>query len=158
MNFRILFILSLIVFLNACKDKAVEEVKPDLDALARKYVKLALTIGQYDKSFVDAYYGPDSLKPKTDGLEVFPKDSLINEVYYLIAAIKDFETGEKNDTIKNRAGWMSDQLVAFAKRIKVFSTEYDSFDNESEELFGIRAPEYDEKYYKDLVSALDTML
>ncbi|HUR31381.1 MAG TPA: hypothetical protein VMZ69_08100 [Saprospiraceae bacterium] len=158
MNFRIIYFLLSIVLLSSCKEKNTVEVKPDLDGLARKYVKLALMIGKDDPSFVDAYYGPDSLKPNTDGLKVFPKDSLLNEVYYLIAAVKDFESGEKNDTIKNRAGWISDQLVAFARRIKVFATEYDSFDNESEELFGAAAPVYDEKYYKDLVSELDTLL
>jgi hypothetical protein len=35
-----------------------------MDALATDYVKLVLNIGQYNPDYVDAYYGPDSLKPQ----------------------------------------------------------------------------------------------
>lgn len=133
-------------------------MKKDIDTLAQDYVRLALTIGQYDKVFVDAYYGPDSLKPAAEPKNIFPKDSLTKEVYYLIAQLKDIETGEGNDTIKNRAGWMVDQLLAFDRRLKIFASELSSFDAESQELYGVTAPEYAQPHFKSLIEELDVIL
>src|SRR5690242_17552574 len=75
----------------------------DLNGIAEKYVRLALYIGQFDESFVDAYYGPDSLKPAPNptlqgaggkesggiaGKPVFPKDSLLTSVNQLLESTK----------------------------------------------------------------------
>ena len=35
-----------------------------LDALARDYVLLSLTIGQKEEGYIDAYYGPPELQAK----------------------------------------------------------------------------------------------
>ena len=149
----------LLAILGSCKRKDKElENTVDLNTLAERYVKLALTIGQYDEVFVDAYYGPDSLKPTTPALPLFPKDSLSNEADYLIVAVKEIENKEANDTISNRAGWIADQLVAFRRRIKIFTGEEGAFHEESMELFGVAPPEYNEKHFKDLVAELDTIL
>lgn len=159
MNQKLWILLFLLVSFFACKKKDDGETKPkDLNALAEQYVRLALVIGQYDKSFVDAYYGPDSLKPETTAKNIFPKDSLIKEVFYLIAALKDVETTAENDTVRNRAGWISDQLIAFERRIKIFSSDLSSFDAESKDLFGVVAPEYEENHFKNLVAELDSFL
>lgn len=155
---RWIFLLLLVSFF-ACKKKDDGKTEPkDLNALAEQYVRLALVIGQYDKVFVDAYYGPDSLKPQSPAKNIFPKDSLIREVFYLIAALKDIETTAENDTVRNRAGWLSDQLVAFERRIKIFSSDLSSFDAESKDLYGVTAPEYEEHHFKKLVAELDSFL
>ncbi len=157
---KLLSTCFLVVLLGSCKQKDERQTQPpDLGTLAEQYVRLALNIGQYDEVFVDAYYGPDSLKPTDPAHPVFPKDSLLNEVYYVLAAVKEIEkSGAMSDTIRNRAGWISDQLLAFARRIKIFSGEYDSFDKESEELFGVAAPVHDEKHFKTLIGELDSFL
>src|SRR5688572_24311766 len=156
---RIICFSLLLILLSSCKstDEAAATPK-DINYLAEKYVRLALSIGQYDEAFVDAYYGPDSLKSKEPALNIFPGDSLLKEVYYLIASLNDIHTGEQNDTIKNRAGWLMDQLVAFAQRIKAFTEDYDSFDKESKELFGTSAPVYEEKYFQDLIAEMNELL
>lgn len=53
---------------------------------------------------------------------------------------------------------MSDQLISFDRRIRIFSGEYDLFDNESKDLFGTAAPVFNEEYYKRLVGQLDSLL
>ena len=158
MNHKLL-ILFFIVVMIACKQKAnVQEDTKDINALAEQYVRLALILGEYDKSFVDAYYGPDSLKPETPVKPVFPNDSLLREVYFLQAAVIEIENRAENDTIRNRAGWISDQLVAFAKRIKIFSGDGDTFDQESKDLFGTAAPVFNEDHFKSLMAKLDSFL
>jgi hypothetical protein len=156
---RILFYVTLSIFILSCKPVNTQAKKEDdINVLAKEYVKLALHIGQYDQSFVDAYYGPDSLKPVAKVLPVFPKDSLLKQTDDLLKAAKAFSDSNAPDSVKNRAGWISDQLVSFGRRIRIFSGEFGSFDDESKDLFGVAAPVYDEQHYKDLVSKLDHML
>jgi len=128
-----------------------------LNALAEQYVKLGLNIGLYDPDFVDAYYGPDSLKPNTENLTVFPKDSLLNSVLELKNKLSEISSN-LSDTGKIRAGWMSQQLIAFDRRIRIFSGEFKSFDEESKDLFGISAPVYPESHYASLLDSLDKIL
>ena len=129
-----------------------------LDGLARDYVRLGLAIGQYDGDFVDAYYGPDSLKPQGPKTVSFPKDSFLSAVSRLRNTLQEFSSSENDKTLRQRAGWMTSQLVAFARRIRIFSGEYAPFDVESKELFGVQAPIYQEAYFKGLVGQLDNIL
>lgn len=154
---KICFLLPF-VFALSCKQNVSNNSNEKLNSLAEKYVRLGLAIGQYDNSFVDAYYGPDSLQPKTTKAAVFPKDSLLASVDQLLTDMKTFIAGEKNDTLINRAKWMSAQLVAYGRRIKIFSGEYASFDVESKDLFGVVAPIHPESYFKALVTKLDSVL
>jgi hypothetical protein len=88
-----------VVFALSCKQNISNNGNEKLNTLAEKYVRLGLAIGQYDNSFVDAYYGPDSLQPKTTKAAVFPKDSLLASVDRLLADMKTFIAEEKNDTL-----------------------------------------------------------
>ena len=38
-------------------------VTPDMNAIAERYVKVVLLVGQHDANFVDAYYGDPAWKP-----------------------------------------------------------------------------------------------
>jgi hypothetical protein len=155
---KIIFVLSMFL-LFSCKEQTVNKANEEkLNLLAKQYVRLGLAIGQYDESFVDAYYGPDSLRPVTPKAAIFPKDSLLKAADHLLKGMDSFLIAEKNDTLVNRAKWISAQLVAYGRRIKIFSGEYANFDEESKELFGVVAPTYPEKYYQDLVARLDSIL
>jgi len=155
---KIVYLLPL--FLFACKTDKTDHRsdKEKLDQLAVKYVRLGLYIGQYDADFVDAYYGPDSLKPVASKPMQFPKDSLLGAVDGLAAELSSTMRNTDSDTIRTRANWILNQLVAFGRRIKIFSGEYASFDEESKELFGVAAPSYPEPHYLGLVAKLDSLL
>ena len=152
-----LLLLSVLLLLscNARKDEATGQQQ--LNTLAEKYVRLGLNIGQYDADFVDAYYGPDSLKPVSKQ-NTFPKDSFLAAVDSLKASLQQLSANTKDDTIRIRAQWITRQLTAFSRRIKIFSGEYGAFDMESKELFDVVAPAYPEKYYQSLVAKLDSLL
>jgi hypothetical protein len=145
------------VWLIAWSQHSTVNDSEKLNTLAEQYVRLGLAIGQYDADFVDAYYGPDSLKPKGAPAATFPKDSLLSAVTSLTNALRALEsTG--NDTLAKRAAWMQAQLKAFERRIKIFSGETGTFDEESKDLFGVSAPVYDEQRYKQIVARLDSLL
>jgi hypothetical protein len=151
-----LFLLIPLIFTISCSEKNKTR-DSELNNLAEQYVQLGLNIGQYDPDFVDAYYGPDSLKPKTDARAVFPKDSLLNAVAGLKTKLTEISSA-LSDSGKIRAGWMSQQLTAFDRRIRIFSGEFKSFDEESKDLFGIAAPVYPESHYAALLDSLNKIL
>jgi hypothetical protein len=149
-------VLALVLF--SCKEKVEVVVKEDIGRLAEDYVRLALVIGQYDPPFVDAYYGPDSLKPVAPPLSVFPKNSLIAAVQSLKAKLESYTGSEVPDSVQHRAGWIHDQLISFERRIRIATGEYALFDDESRDLFGASAPVFNESHFQKLVSELDTAL
>ena len=154
---KILLIIPLIVFIS-CNEKKQHKPVTNFNQLAEQYVRLGLTIGEYDSDFVDAYYGPDSLKPSSSKLAVFPKDSLLAAVDHLINELKQFTTADTNTTSNMRSNWMTGQLIAFGRRIKIFSGQTASFDEESKDLFAVVAPMHDENYFKAIVAKLDSSL
>ena len=98
-----LFALSLMV---SCKPKDENVATSGINELAQQYVRLALVIGQYDEPFVDAYYGPDTLKPLTSPSSVFPKDSLLNAVKMLKAECDQIASADSAGTEGHRAAWI----------------------------------------------------
>ncbi|MFA6085501.1 MAG: hypothetical protein WC743_14150 [Mucilaginibacter sp.] len=148
-----------ILFVLSCKQNVADSPETKkLNGLARDYVTLGLTIGQYDKDFVDAYYGPDSLKPAKPAGEVFPKDSLLASVNSLMNDLKVVAGSGSIDSNRMRANWMYNQLLAFGRRIRIYTEEYRSFDEESRELFGVAAPVFAEEHYQVEVDKLDSLL
>lgn len=159
---KFLAIILTATILYSCSDEKKSTTEAaDINKLAERYIRLGLTIGQYDGDFVDAYYGPDSLKPAPKDsslLKAFPKDSLLKTTEEIKAELNKIVTSTTNDTLKNRANWMMNQLTAFSRRIKIFSGETKPFDEESKELFGVAAPVYDEAHYKELTAQLNSLL
>ncbi|MDN5285857.1 MAG: hypothetical protein JWR38_2131 [Mucilaginibacter sp.] len=155
---KLLLFLPILSLFSCGHDPAQEQENKKLNSLAIEYVKLGLTIGQYDSDFVDAYYGPDSLKPKQEAAKEFPKDSLLANVNSLMNDLKVISTSSTIDSNKMRASWISDQLIAFGRRIRIFSGEERPFDEESRELFGVAAPIYNEDYFKGQIALLDSIL
>ena len=156
MKYFIYLLSFLIVTACTTKEKLISH-SDRFNAVGIKYVKLGLTIGQYDSDFVDAYYGPDSLKPTGMVNKIFPKDSLLKAVDAIVMDLQVFDT-VANDTVNMRANWMKSQLRAFSRRIKIFSGEFASFDEESKDLYGVTAPVYDESHFKEVVTKLDKIL
>lgn len=146
------------LLLISCKGKNETVTTPDINALAEQYVRLALVIGQYDEAFVDAYYGPDSLKPTAPAATVFPKDSLLAATRALKGQLDQIAMTDSLGATGHRAAWIADQLIAFDRRIRIFSGEYGLFDEESKDLFGTSAPVFNENYYQLVVNQLDSLL
>lgn len=151
----LLLVLSA-AFLISCSGNYENKQEAELNTLALKYVKLGLFIGQYDTDFVDAYYGPDSLKPPYKP-ETFPKDSLLNSIKGMQIELQQI-IGKGTEINLARAKWMYGQLTAFSRRIKIYSGAYASFDEESKDLFGVVAPEYPAAHYQLLIDSLGKLL
>jgi hypothetical protein len=157
--YRILFPAALLLLISCAQtNNSQHNEAAKLNELAEKYVRLGLAIGQYDESFVDAYYGPDSLKPATTKADsIFPKDRFLAEVSTLANELKMLE-GNTNDTIARRSAWIVSQLKAFERRIKLFGGDSATFEIETKELYGVSVPVYDTTHFKAAANKLDSLL
>jgi len=153
------FLLATILLISCQENKPAQDVNAEMNSIAQQYVRLGLDIGQYDTDFVDAYYGPDSLKPAAPKLAAMPVDSFQKKISTLLEACNNLAANASaNDSLKQRVNWLTKQLTAFQKRVNIFSGKTDSFDNESNDLFSVKAPVYDEAHFKALVQQLDAVL
>ncbi|GGM79488.1 hypothetical protein GCM10010967_08990 [Dyadobacter beijingensis] len=155
---RYLIALSIGLTALSCGSHDKPATTPKLDSIAREYISLGLSIGRYDGDFVDAYYGPDSLRPAETDRSQLPKEAFLQKIADLKAALAATAANEPNDTLAHRAEWLAAQLTAFERRIQVFSRTFVPFDVESKELFDAVAPVYDEKHFQELIARLDQLL
>ena len=125
--------------LGACQRTAEPAGQDGLDAIAREYVLLSLTIGEKEEGYIDAYYGPAELQAqaKADGAKQ-DLDALArrtDELQKKLAAVASNDASEAR-----RARFLAAQLTAAATRLRMLKGEKLSFDDEAKGLFGV-APE-----------------
>ncbi|MEO6359745.1 MAG: hypothetical protein ABIO43_04110 [Sphingomicrobium sp.] len=109
-----------------------------LDAIARDYVKLSLTIGEKEEGYIDAFYGPPELQ--TAAKAEAPKASL-EALAAQVDALKKRTTAFTNDGADldvRRAKFLEAQLTAAATRLRMMRGEKLSFEDEAQGLFGVR--------------------
>ncbi|UXX77802.1 hypothetical protein N7E81_10510 [Reichenbachiella carrageenanivorans] len=156
MRIAILSILTSVVLLATCQPK---KEKKSLNNLATDYVRLGLEIGAYDPVFVDAYYGPDSLKFTGLVADSFPAAIFRERVAALKTDLEELAiSSEATEEQIMRATWISSQLTAFDRRIRIVAEDYGTFDEEAEDLFGVEIPSYDSTHFIALIAELNAAL
>lgn len=140
---------------NDTKEKIAE--KQDMNSLAEKYVKLALQVGKYDDNYVDAYYGPDSLKNQAalDSLEL-PQIKTIAE--YIINELKDLDTTQLDDMQKLRKKFLNSQVRSLNAHVDFLQGVKMTFDDESQLIYDAVSPTYQENYYQKILIKLDSIV
>src|SRR6185503_3726569 len=88
-----------------------------LDPIARRYVVLALALGHHDPNFVDAYYGPDSLKVAADA-ESLSVPQVRAAAESLIAVLGDRIPTYVDSLVGLRHQYLRVQLGAMATRAR----------------------------------------
>ncbi|MDD4052573.1 MAG: hypothetical protein PHR28_11840 [candidate division Zixibacteria bacterium] len=153
MNNRLLMpIVVLAALLTGC---GRETVSPD--AIAERYVKLALNVNQYKTDYLDAYFGPPEWQPqRSDSSAVFPYPELHAEATALLTAV---DTAPTADTIQQiRLGNLRRQLRSLDAMIEILHGKKMSFDEESQALYGVVAPSPGKACYDSILNRLDTLL
>lgn len=152
------FVLLFLSLLAACSqpDSADVDAAPQiasLDDLARDYVVLELAMGEIDKSHVDAYSGPDTLREQAISLDL-DLDALLlrsTDLKQRIGAITD-------DGNRRRAEGLVERLDALAMRIAINQQRFVSFDEEALALFGASAPDHDASFFDSILAEIDALL
>lgn len=148
----------------SCGEKNQPIIKSDLEikmnSVAEKYVKLALEIGSYDKDFIDAYYGPQNWKPKTDSGEF--NDSVYQILYQQVNSLLDemesLSVYNATEMEKLRYRYLYKQLLACKTKIFMLNGVTLSFEEEAQALYDAEVPVLNEDFFKKAIDELDKIL
>lgn len=128
-----------------------------LDEVATRYVVLSLQMGHHDPAYVDAYYGPDSLKAIADRDTLTlaairaAADSLLERLGPQVPPYSDTMPAMRNRYLRT-------QLGAMIAKARMLDGERFSFDREARELYGVEPPTLRDTHFDSLLARLDAML
>jgi hypothetical protein len=128
-----------------------------LDAVARRYVVLGLGLGRHDANYVDAYYGPDSLRSaaEAESLSVAEVRALAES---LIAVLGDSVPAYQDSMVAKRHRYLRVQLGSMAARARMLAGERLSFDEEAQALYDVKPPHFEPAHFDSLLARLDSLL
>ena len=127
--------------------------RPDpMAKIAREYVRLVLAMGQHDKDYVDAYYGPEDIKKDADGAKL-SLDAIAAEVTALQSQIPSVPA-QPDELSRLRVQYLEKQLSAMRARVRMLKGDKLSFDEESKALYDAVAPTHPESHYQEVLDRL----
>ncbi|MEX2271525.1 MAG: hypothetical protein WD690_08650 [Vicinamibacterales bacterium] len=134
-----------------------ELLTPDMNQIAERYVRLVLAVGQHDADFVDAYYGPEALRP-AEGQKTPIADLLAGAAALLHEARAFVLPAEADDLTRLRKDYLAGQLLAVHTRLRMLNGEKLSFDEESRLLYDAVAPVNSEASFQATLAELEAKL
>ena len=153
---RYRWLLPALILATACRSAAPPDPAA-LDPVAVRYVQLVLALGQHDASYVDAYYGPDSLRQAATRDPV-PLPAIRAAADSLLAALGDTVPAYPDPVVRLRHAYLRTQLGSLVARTRMLSGEALSFDDEANALYAAQPPHYDDAHFDSLVTRLDSLL
>jgi hypothetical protein len=150
---RCVVAISLAV-LTGCQ--RAERPAVSLDDVARRYTTLALALGEHDPNYVDAFYGPDSLRAaaRAESLSVADIRAAADSLSGLLGG-----PAAGDDSLPAlRREYLRAQLVAMAARARILGGERLTFDQEARLLYDTVPPHYDDAHFDSLLARLDSLL
>jgi hypothetical protein len=128
-----------------------------LDPVARRYVTLALGLGLHDPNYVDAYYGPDSLRAAAQAESLAVKE-ILRIADSLVGVLGDTVPSYADSLVRLRHKYLRTQLGAMAARARMLGGERLSFDQEAKALYDVTPPHFDDSHFDSLLARLDSLL
>jgi hypothetical protein len=129
-----------------------------MNALAERYVKLVLALGQHDTDYVDAYYGPPQWRKDAEGAKrPLPEiDREAAAVEAALAAAKPAQSAE--EIVRLRHEYLTKQLSALRARVSMLAGKTLTFDEESKALYDAVAPTHAESEFDAVLKELESRL
>ena len=130
----------------------------DLDAIARDYLLLQLTIGEKEEGYIDAYYGPPEIQAQAKA------EAAANDLPKLAgraAALREriaAATPEEGSLEERRAKFLDAQLVAAQTRLRMMQGENLPFVEEAEGLFGVRPQTPELASFDPLIARIEALV
>jgi hypothetical protein len=135
-----------------------------MDTIAEQYVKLVLALGQHDKDYVDAYYGPPEWKQDAAGAKV-DLDTIASRARALATEVGRQSSstqspsrsgnGQDDEMMRLRVQYLERQLSALSARVRMLKGERLSFDDESQALYDAVAPTFPESHFQQILDRLE---
>ena len=152
------FSLLVLALLLACKAESRPPADPaTLDPVARQYVVLGLQLGAHDPNYVDAYYGPDSLRTIASGDSATLQQIRVR-AESLLTVLGDSTPEYQEDLVRMRHRYLRSQLASMVARARMLEGEKFTFDEEAKALFDAEPPRYTDAHFDSLLVRLDSLL
>ncbi len=124
-----------------------------MNALAERYVKTVLALGQHDQDYVDAYYGPPEWKRGAEASKV-ALDAIAAQARGLRADLAKLPQGG-DEMSRLRHQYLDRQLSALEARIRIVKGERLPFDEESKALYDAIAPTHPPAHFQQILDTLE---
>jgi hypothetical protein len=124
-----------------------------MSALAERYVKLVLAMGQHDADYVDAYYGPAEWKSDAEKTKL-DLDTIAARAKELRADLAKLPPG-RDEVSRLRWQYLDRQLAALEARIRIVKGARMTFDEESKALYDAVAPTLPVSHFQKILSQLE---
>jgi hypothetical protein len=132
-----------------------------LRAIAERYVRLVLAVGQHDGDYVDAYYGPPEWRKEAAASQV-PLPSLDAQAAALEADLAAFTAAapapKDAELWALRRHYLVKQLAALRAKVAMLQGQKFSFDDESRALYDAVAPTHTEAEFQAVLAQLEAKL
>ena len=126
--------------------------------LAERYVKLVLAMGQHDRDYVDAYYGPPHWKDEAAASKR-SLEAIDAEAHSVREALRNIRLQDNADELTRlRHTYLIRQVEALGARVAMLSGTRLDFDEESKALYDAVAPMHSEAEFGEVLAELDRKL
>jgi hypothetical protein len=145
-------------FMAAIVTLGVAAENDSMNALAERYVKLVLALGQHDADYVDAYYGPAAWQKEAEASKhpLVDIDRDARALQMALAAAKPAASAE--EAVRLRHEYLTKQLGALQARASMLQGKTFTFDEESRALYDAVAPTHSESEFDAILKDLETRL
>jgi hypothetical protein len=140
-----------------CGDEYRMETAPDLDDMAEDYVILELAMGLHDGNHVDAYYGPEALRQAAADAELTLQD-ISAQADELAERLAGWPGNRNNRMQLARISGLGQRLRSLQTRAAINAGTTFDFDEESELLFGVTAPNHDASHFEEILTRIEALL
>ena len=129
-----------------------------MDAFGYRFVELALSMGQLDGDYVDAYHGPEVLREKAEREDINVAE-LAERIATAREGLKQVQTLKTETPVDPvRAALLDKLLRGMATRLEVIADEEVAFDTEVTRIYDEAIPVYDLTVYDDVLARIDALL
>ncbi|HTO75773.1 MAG TPA: hypothetical protein VMQ61_06820 [Thermoanaerobaculia bacterium] len=134
----------------------VSDTVRTMNEAAERYVRLVLALGQHDKDYVDAFYGPEEWRKDAEA-QKRPLAQIRAESAALAVRVGRLpDGGDEMNHLRRR--FLRRQLEALTARADIVSGRKMSFDEESQALYDATAPVNSEDHFRKLRARLEAEL
>ena len=156
MRLGLLLPLTLALAAAGCRPTAPAD-PGGLDPVARRYVVLGLNLGRHDPNYIDAWYGPDSLKAAAEA-ESLSVAQIRTAAESLAAVLGDDVPAYPDSIVRLRHRYLRVQLGAMAARARMLAGERLTFEEEAKALYHAVPPRHSDAHFDSLLARLDSIL
>jgi hypothetical protein len=147
-------LLLFLVLLNSCAEDKISSIKYTSDSLADRFVFLALSLGELDADYVDAYFGKDSIRTEAKKKNL-PLRRIKIEAIKLLEVLDSMKV--KKDEM-SRKDFLFATIRAMNSRINhLLGYDY-LFDQEAKFIYNARPPHYSDEHFDKILKKLDELL